>query len=105
MDPLTENLKATTVLGKSLARLQIADIQETAGRSPELSRSEPGQTICEHLRWQTPRGSNGIQGAMRLLEELERLGIVSRPPCRPPGLGQKRPIQLDSRSKPQPAIE
>ncbi len=60
MDPLIENLKSTTFFGKRLTRRQIADIQETVGLFPKLSRTELGHTICEHLRWQTPKGSNRI---------------------------------------------
>ena len=79
MDPLIENLKSTTFFGKRLTRRQIADIQETVGLFPKLSRTELGHTICEHLRWQTPKGSNRIHLATRLLEELERLGILTLP--------------------------
>lgn len=67
MDPLIENLKSTTFFGKRLTRRQIADIQETVGLFPKLSRTELGHTICEHLRWQTPKGSNRIHLATRLL--------------------------------------
>ena len=56
MDLLIENLKSTTFFGKRLTRRQIADIQETVGLFPKLSRTELGHTICEHLRWQTPKG-------------------------------------------------
>ena len=42
---------------------------------------------------------------MRLLEELERLGILTLPPRQRPGRGRQRPIQPDGRSIPQPAIE
>ena len=65
MDPLIENLKSTTFFGKRLTRRQIADIQETVGLFPKLSRTELGHTICEHLRWQTPKGSNRILGWLR----------------------------------------
>ena len=46
MDPLIENLKSTTFFGKRLTRRQIADIQETVGLFPKLSRTELGHTIC-----------------------------------------------------------
>ena len=56
MDPLIENLKSTTFFGKRLTRRQIADIQETVGLFPKLSRTELGHTICEHLRWADAEG-------------------------------------------------
>ncbi len=105
MDPLIENLKSTTFFGKRLTRRQIADIQETVGLFPKLSRTELGHTICEHLRWQTPKGSNRIHLATRLLEELERLGILTLPArSAMPGRGPQRPITPGERTAPQPPL-
>ena len=105
MDPLIENLKSTTFFGKRLTRKQIADIQETARLCPGLSRTELGHTVCEHLRWRTPNGDNRVRAALRLLRELERLGILSLPPKQGPGRGRQKPLALDSLSAPQPAVE
>ncbi len=107
MDPLIEKLRSTTFFGKRFTRRQLADIQATVGTFPDLSRTELGQTICEHLRWQTPRGRNRIQSALRLLEELERLGILTLPAkAKPaPGRGRQKPLELGSRTAPQPAID
>ena len=74
-DPRIRRLKSTTFCGKRLTRRQIAAIQETVGRFPQLSRTELGQTLCEHLGWHTPKGRNRIQLAMRVLEQLEQRGI------------------------------
>ena len=105
MDPLIENLKSTTFFGKRLTRRQIADIQETVGLFPKLSRTELGHTICEHLRWQAPKGSNRIHLATRLLEELERLGILTLPArSAMPGRGPQRPITPGERTAPQPPL-
>ncbi len=60
MDPLIENLKSTTFFGKRLTRRQIADIQETVGRFPKLSRTELGHTLCEHLLWWRGAGEKGM---------------------------------------------
>ena len=105
MDPLIENLKSTTFFGKRLTRRQIADIQETVGLFPKLSRTELGHTICEHLRWQTPKGSNRIHLATRLLEELERLGILTLPArSAMPGRSPQRSITPGERAAPQPPL-
>ena len=88
MDPLIENLKSTTFLGKRFTRKQLADIQITVGRFPKLSRAELGRTICEHLRWRTPGGRDRLKSALGLLAELERLGILSLPPKRHRGRGR-----------------
>ena len=105
IDPRIEQLKSTTFLGKRLTRRQIADIQETVGLFPKLSRTELGHTICEHLGWQTPNGSNRIQLARGVLAELERLGILTLPPKQNPGRGPQKPVPSSARSDPQAPIE
>ena len=56
LDPRIVRLASTTFCGQRLRRSQIADIQEIVTSLPLLSRTELGHTVCEHLRWQTPRG-------------------------------------------------
>ena len=106
MDPRIETLKSTTFFGKRLTRRQIAGIQATVERFPALSRRELGHTICEHLGWFTPKGDDRIQPGLRLLEQLEALGIVSLPPTRQ--AMQRGPLGKTvwtSRSAAGPAIE
>ena len=105
LDPRIERLKSTTFYGKRLTRRQIAEVQETVGCLPQLSRHELAHTLCEHLRWQTPRGSNRIQLALRLLEELERLGILALPTKRHAGRGPNKPVPTGVRSDPGPVID
>ena len=87
IDPRIQRFQSTPFLGKRLTRRQIAEIQETVGNFPQLSRTELGQTLCEHLGWQTPRGRNRIQQATGVLEALEGLGILTLPPQQSPGAG------------------
>ena len=105
MDPSIENLKSTTFFGKRFTRKQLADIQATVGRFPKLSRAELGRTICEHLRWRTPGGRDRLKSARGLLEELERLGILSLPPKRHRGRGRQKPVELTSRTAPRSLID
>ena len=104
IDPRIERLQSTSFCGKHLTRRQIADIQETVGRFPQLSRTELGQTLCEQLGWQTPKGRNRIQLAMRVLEQLEQRGILALPAKQGPGRGRQKPVEPGRRSDPQPAI-
>ena len=104
IDPRIQNLESTTFLGKRLTRRQIADIQETVGRFPQLSRAELGHTICEHLGWHAPNGNNSIQLALRVLETLEQLEILTLPPKRHRGRGPQRPVGTSARSDPQPPV-
>ena len=87
LDPRIQQLPSTTFFGRRLTRRQIAAIQETVALLPRLSHTELGHTICEHLHWHTPRGRNRIQLAMRLLEQLERLGILTLPARQSAGRG------------------
>src|SRR5680860_182769 len=79
MTPRLEKLKSTTFGGKRFTRKQIATIQETANTFSTLSRRELAHTICEHLRWYTPKEKNKIQSCLRALDSLEKLGILSLP--------------------------
>ncbi len=107
MDPRIENLKSTTFLGKRLTRRQIADIQDAVGRFPALSRRELGHTICEHLGWYTPTGRYRIQSGLRMLEQLEKLGILSLPRKRAISkpLNSFRKSDWALQTEVQPAIE
>ena len=105
LDPRIVRLASTTFCGQRLRRSQIADIQEIVTSLPLLSRTELGHTVCEHLRWQTPRGSNRIQLALRLLEALERLSILALPARQGPGRGRQGPLSLGERSAPQAPLD
>ena len=101
LDPRIARLPSTTFYGQRLTRRQIGDIQETVGLLPQLSRTELGHTICEHLGWQTPRGTNRIQLAMRVLggtgaardpDPAGQAGPRARPPAAAaPGPAQRAP--------------
>ncbi len=106
MDPRIKSLKSTTFCGQRLRRQQIDDIQQTVALFPRLSRNELGHTICEHMRWKTPRGNDRVRFAQRVLEELERRGILTLPALnRNLGRGRQRTPELTARSAPQPVIE
>jgi hypothetical protein len=69
MDPKIKNLKSTTICGRRFTRQQIVDIQTTVKAFPALSLRELAHTICEHLNWVTPRGTNRIQTCLNALEK------------------------------------
>ena len=106
MDPLIKKLKCTTFFGRRFTRKQIADIQQTVATFPALSRKELAQTICEHLHWRTPSGSNRVAAALGLLEELAQAGILQLPPKRVESMrpGPRQPPPPTRRSDPQPLI-
>ena len=87
MDPRIKNLKSTTFQGTRFTRRKLAAMQETVQTFPRLSRHELAQRLCMHHRWQTPKGRNRLAFALRLLQALERLGIVSLPARQSRGRG------------------
>ena len=95
MDEAIRTLKSTTFFGRRLTRRQIAEVQKTVRDFPALSRRELGHTICEHLGWHAPSGTDSIQSALGLLEALAEVGVVTLPrkdETRAPGR-QRRPVR------------
>ena len=82
MDPRITDLKSTTFSGRRLTRRQIADIQKTVALFPNHSRNELAKTLCEHLNWVSAKGDYRVGACMKLLEALERHGILALPPKR-----------------------
>ena len=78
--------------------------QESVSALPLLGRTEPGHTVCMQLRWQTPNGHNRIQSAMRPLEALEQLGILSLPTRERTLRDRQRPVVPGVSSDPHPEI-
>jgi hypothetical protein len=74
-----EALESTTFGGKRFTRKQLVHIQETVETFPALSRRELGHTICEILRWTTPKGLHRIQACLGALAEMEEIGIIKLP--------------------------
>ena len=105
MDPRIKNLKSTTFQGTRFTRRKLAAIQETVQTFPRLSRHELAQTLCVHHRWQTPKGRNRLAFALRLLQDLERLGILSLPARQSPGRGPQKVLQPGPRTARQLALE
>ena len=106
MDSRIQNLKTTTFQGKRLTRKQIAEMQHTVNLFPGLSRRELALTICEHFQWYTAQGEARVKLSLRVLEQLEQLGVFELPakatttnPCR-----SRAPIVWSSRSQAQAPI-
>ena len=99
-----EQLETTTFAGQRLTRRKLSGMQETVAALPLLSRTELAHTICEQLGWRTPRGRNRQQLALRVLEELERLGIVKLPAQRHAGPGPHQPLCVGAGSAAQAPV-
>ncbi|MFO8083015.1 MAG: hypothetical protein R6U27_01695, partial [Desulfobacterales bacterium] len=106
MDPIIQNLESTTFGSRRLTRKQIVLIQDTVETFPALSRRELAHTICEHLNWFTPNGGNKIQTCLNVLEELEKLGIITLPALvESQKRGPQRTIAWTPKTDEQPLID
>jgi len=74
-----DTLRSTTFSGRRFTRRQLARVQETVARFPQLSRTELARTLCEHLRWTTPNGKDKIESCLTLLDALEAHGVATLP--------------------------
>ena len=99
-----EALESTTFGGKRFTRKQLIQIQETAETFPALSRRELGHTICENLRWTTPKGIHRIQACLGALAEMEEIGIIKLPAKKKQEKASQKPIPWTEGTRGQPRI-
>ena len=97
-------LESTTFAGKRFTRKQLAHIQETVKMFPALSRRELGHTICENLRWTTPKGAHRIQWCLGALAEMEQIGLIKLPAKKKQKKTTQKPIRWTDRTQEQPRI-
>ena len=106
MDERIKNLESTTFSGKRFTRKQIADLQHTVSTFSTLSLRELAHTICEHLRWLTPKGDHRIHACLGLLDKLQSLGLVSLPEkdLARQKRGRQRPLGWTTHTEPPSAV-
>jgi hypothetical protein len=90
-------MNKTTISGRRFTRRQLENVRQTVEMFPNLSRNELAKTLCEHLCWKTPRGTNKVSSCIKLLTELERQGIVTLP--------EKDPVKAEAGKKSSGKIE
>lgn len=91
-----ESLPKTTFSGRRFTRRQLAEVCETVRTFKNLSLKELAQTLCEHLNWKTPNGSNKVNSCLSLLESLESEGMVELPKKRAKQSGAFTPPKIDT---------
>ena len=99
-----EALESTTFGGKRFTRKQLCEIQTTVERFPTLSLRELGHTICENLRWKTPKGTHRIQACLGALAEMEQAGIVRLPAKKIQQKKAQKPLLWTEKTREQPRI-
>lgn len=100
-----KNLSKNTFGGRTLRKQQITDIQTTVKNFPALSRRELAHTICEHLKWTTPRGIDKIQTCLNAMDEMELRGIISLPSKIKQKKKVQKKIQWSDRTNEAPLID
>jgi hypothetical protein len=79
MNEILNSLPTLTFGGRQFRKFQLAEIQKTVQTFSALSRRELAHTICEHMKWVTPRGTDRIQTCLNALEEMENCGLFQLP--------------------------
>jgi hypothetical protein len=97
-------LDSTTFGGKRFTRKQLTDIQTMVERFPALSRRELGHTICENLRWTTPKGAYRIQACLGALAEMEQAGLIQLPAKKEQKKTPQKPIPWTDRTREPPRV-
>lgn len=92
--------------GREITVEELAEIEETVGLFPKLSRRELAKTLCENLGWLTASGGYKRDACLNLLNKLEAEGVVKLPEKRKIRIyGQRqRPISVTNRTAPQSDI-
>ncbi len=65
--------------GRDMTPEDVEHIRTVVADFPALSRRELAHTVCEHLGWMTASGMYKLQACLKMLEELERLGMLALP--------------------------
>ena len=71
--------KPLMLSGRYFSKKELRQVKETVKMFPDLSRTELAFTICEHLSWVTPKGSDKINSCLNGLEQLENRGYIQLP--------------------------
>lgn len=94
--------------GRTVGEEELRHVQEVANLCSGLSRRELALTLCEHWGWVGVTGKPLARACEKLLDRLERDGLVDLPakrPSRPPSSPSKRPKVAGQETSPGPLIE
>ena len=80
-----------TCCGRPISREELSQIKETVTLFGNLSRKELTHTICEHLDWRTPSGTNKWDACLKMLLSFEKKGYLTLPAKQK----QARPRKID----------
>ncbi len=94
--------------GRTVGADEIAHAREVVQMCSGLSRNELALTLCEHWGWVGATGKPLIRACVKLLERLQREGLLELPAKRPVGRKPGRPVAprlCDEGTAPGPRVE
>ncbi|MEW6365651.1 MAG: Druantia anti-phage system protein DruA [Acidobacteriota bacterium] len=65
--------------GREITDSDVEHLKAVVAGFPRLSRKELALTLCEHWGWVAGTGAHKVTACMRLLEKLEKAGVVRLP--------------------------
>ena len=104
MNEEIKSLKSTTFAGRRFTRKQLSEIQKTVNTFSDLSHREIGHTVCEHLNWHTPAGTDKIQTCLNALDEMQAVGLFTLPEKVKRAKARQSKPTLTERAAEQPEI-
>ncbi len=91
--------------GREVTQQEIKEVAETVEMFPNLSRTELADTICEHLEWFTPTGTNKREACLKFLTKLEEWGNVQLPEFAEYERRPDKAVKLSCRTDAPPLLE
>ncbi len=104
MEMLKQNDPVDICCGRPITRREISEIQETVNLFGKLSRKELSHTICEHLNWRTPSGTNKWNACLNMLKKFEKKGLLTLPAKKSHTRPAGKPIVFSKKTTPGPTI-
>lgn len=102
---LNQSKPVVTCCGRPITGREFAQIKETVAMFGNLSRKELTHTICEHLNWRTPSGTNKWDACAKLLRRFEREGHIVLPPKQPQPRPKKKAVSFTGATKAGPKLQ
>ena len=90
-----------TCCGRPITPRELDEIRETVKMFGNLSRKELIHTICEHLNWRTPSGTNKWDACQKMMLSFEAQGHFTLPEKK--SIAKPRPVTIRHTAETAPA--
>ncbi len=93
-----------TCCGRAITQEELLQIKETVTLFGNLSRKELTHTICEHLDWRTPSGTNKWDACLKMLIGFEKQGHLTLPAKKEQPRRQKAELAFTAATTPRKPV-